>query len=163
MTGHTHSDLMATPQPTRLSPGQRDTTVAFESLLKKNCDIFLLCRVKGTMCVHVCACCTPAWACGCCFGFPRAVAFARCRLLHQQHAERSCPLPGTARKTNGTTAHLLDFTAASANVFAGYSQPPDATRRASIAGSLMDDDMQVPRNLSSAIREILIAASSPCV
>ena len=47
---------------------------------------------------------------------------------------------GAARMTNGTTAHLLDFTAASANHFGRHSS---AAKRASAAGSLMDDDMQV--------------------
>ena len=42
--------------------------------------------------------------------------------------------------TNGTTAHLLDFTAASANQFGRQSS---TAKRVSTAGSLMDDDMQV--------------------
>ncbi len=56
----------------------------------------------------------------------------------------------TGRRTGGTTAHLLDFTAASANHLGGGHfrahspvAAPAAVARSPATGSLMDDDMQV--------------------
>lgn len=115
-TGHTHTDLLATPQQAAApSPGghcpnsQYPLNHRAPSGQQTFSTVAILCANQD--------CCHMLIAAG------TLVAL----------------LAGSAHKTDGTTAHLLDFTAASANHFGRHS----TAKRASAAGSLMDDDMQV--------------------